>query len=96
MSEEKKALKTMGMTQSEFGAAIIEEAQSRKQKQMLNQSVAEAATILTSIDDCNTQIAYFTGWKQTREGQLDALQKGEFTLDPQGAITYNTAELNRK
>jgi len=96
MSEEKTALTTMGMTQSAFGAAIIEEAQTRKQKQMLNKSVAEATTILASIDECDQKIAYFTDWKKTREGQLDALQKGEFALDPQGAITYNNVELNRK
>ena len=87
---------TMGMSSAEFGAALLTEARNRKQKQMLEKSVQEAQTVLASLDECIARIEYFTGWKQTREAQLAALQRGEFKLDGQGVVSYNDAALNRK
>lgn len=87
---------TTGMTQSEFGAALLTEARNRKQKVLLEKSIAEAQTVLSSIEECDRKIDYFKGWKETREAQLEALENGEFTLDPSGNVVYNTAALNRK
>lgn len=97
MQDEKKDLvTTMGMSQAEFGAALITEAQNRKQKQRLEQSVAVAQTILSSIEECEKQIEYFAGWKKTREGQLKALHDGKFSFDKSGLLVYDEESLNRK
>lgn len=97
MSDEKKDLiTTMGMSQAEFGAALITEAQNRQQKQRLEKSVLVAQTILSTIEECDKQIEYFRGWKKTREEQLKALHDGEFSFDKSGEIVYNEPTLNRK
>ena len=98
MPDEKKELvtATMGMSNAEFGAALIGEAKARRQKERLDKSVAETQTILGSIEECDRQISYFTGWKATRQGQLDALEKGEFSFDKDGLIVYNDRALNRR
>jgi hypothetical protein len=97
MSEQKKDdLATMGMTQSEFGAALVTEAQNRKQKERLEKSIATAQTILASLEECNERINYFSEWKKTREAQLDALQLGKFSFDTHGEIVYEDKDLNRR
>jgi hypothetical protein len=95
MSEQKE-LATMGMSQSEFGAALVTEAQNRKQKERLEKSIAVAQTILASLEECNERIAYFTGWQKTRQAQLDALQQGKFSFDGGGEIIYDDKQLNRR
>jgi len=96
MSEEKQGLATLGMSQSEFGAALVTEAQNRKQKERLEKSIAVAQTILASLDECNERITYFSEWKKTREAQLEALQKGRFSFDAHGEILYDDKILNRR
>ena len=97
MQDEKKDLvTTMGMSQEEFGAALVTEAQNRKQKQRLEKSVAVAQTILSSIEECDKQIEYFAGWKRTREGQLKALQDGKFSFNKSDDLVYDEETLNRK
>lgn len=89
-------LATMGMSSAEFGEALIREAQTRKHKANLEKSVTQTQTIFSSLDECNRQILYFTGWKQTLEEQLAALKAGEFFFDSLGALIYNKPSLNRK
>jgi hypothetical protein len=84
------------MTNAEFGVALIAEAQSRRQKEKLEKAVTEAQAIFSTIEECERQIEYFTGWKATREGQLAALRAGDFTFDKNGTITYNDKTLNRR
>lgn len=94
MSEE--LIRSIGMSNNEFGSALIKEAQNRKQKEKLEKSVAVVQVILSSLDECEKQISYFQGWKKTHESQLEAIEKGEFSFDTYGALTYNNPELNRK
>lgn len=89
-------LTTASMSKSEFGAALIKEAGKRIQGERLEKSVGAARTILASMEECDEKIRYFTGWKKTREGQLKALEDGEFDFDRYGEITYKDALLNRK
>jgi hypothetical protein len=84
------------MTKSEFGKSMVEEAQNRLYIQKLEKSVLIAQTILASIDECSERIEYFSGWKKTREAQLEALQKGEFSFDKAGEVVYDEAKLNRR
>lgn len=93
---EDKTLITMGMTQSEFGSALLTEAKNRKQKEKLEQSVNEAQMVLSSLDECERQIKYFKAWKETRLGQLEALEKGKFSFGPAGEIVYDDRSLNRR
>lgn len=97
-SEPKKndELATIGMTPAEFGTALIDEAQARKQKEKLEKSINQAKGILSSLEECNSKIEWFQGWKKTHEGQLAALKAGKFTFDTFGAIVYNDPDLNRK
>lgn len=96
MTEENKDLATLGMSQSEFGSALVSEAQNRKQKEKLESSIATAQTILASLEECNERIAYFSEWKKIREAQLEALQQGKFSFDARGAIVYENSSLNRR
>lgn len=89
-------LTTMGMSPAQFGAALINEAQARKQKERLEKSVIQTQAVLSSLEECDLQILYFQGWKKTRLAQLEALKAGEFTFDLAGSIVYNDKALNRK
>jgi hypothetical protein len=84
------------MSNAEFGSALLAEAQKRRQKEKLEKSVLEAETILARLDDCTRQIEHLTGWKKTCNGQMEALQKGDFSLDNHGMIVYNDSALNRR
>ena len=52
--------------------------------------------VLSSLDECERQIKYFEAWKQTRLGQLEALEKGKFSFGPAGEIVYDDRSLNRR
>lgn len=95
-TEEANGLATLNMSKPEFGAALINEAHKRIQGERLEKSVAATRTILVSIEECDERIRWFTGWKKTREGQLKALEKGEFDFDKNGEITYKDQVLNRR
>lgn len=85
----------MELNSAQFGTALIDQAKKNIQNQHLEKSVAATSAILYSLDECETRIAYFEGWKKTRLGQLDALQKGAFKIDRAGEIVYNDSSLNR-
>ena len=96
MSEKKDLMTSSGMSKSEFGSALVTEAQNRKQKERLEKSIEFAQVVLSSLEECDNKIEWFTGWKKTREAQLKALQNGDFSYDGYGSIIYNDSALNRK
>lgn len=87
---------TLGMSQSEFGAALVTEAQNRKQKEKLERSISTAQNILSSLEGCDRQIEHLQSWKKTHEDQLEALQNGAFSFNAAGDIVYNDVQLNRR
>jgi hypothetical protein len=90
------ALTTKPLSQAELGLALMNEAQARQNQAKMDKAVSFAETILSTIEECDRQIAYFTGWKKTRERQMAALESGAFSFDNLGAITFQDEELNRK
>jgi hypothetical protein len=94
--EKKSELSTLGMSTADFGAALISEAQGRKQKELADKSVIAVQGIFSSMAACDRQITHLQSWKKTHEGQIAALKEGSFSVDDCGAIVYNDAALNRR
>ena len=96
MADKNELTITAGMTQAEFGTALLTEATNRKQRIKFERSITEAETILARLEDCDRQIEHLSGWKKTCEGQMKALQDGAFSFDKDGSIVYEDKSLNRR
>lgn len=84
-----------GMKPQDFGAALFQEAQSRIHKEKLEKSLVVVQGIISSLEECERKIVYFSDWKKIKEQQLKAIEAGEFSFDAEGSIVYDALYLNR-
>lgn len=91
---EETSLATFGMTQSEFGKALLENARNENKKKFIEHATGEVSRIMQSIDKVNECIKRDNESIKIYQGRLKAIENGEFEIKADGQLKYKDESLN--
>lgn len=79
MTEENK-MQTLGMTQSDFGKALIDEARNQEKKRYLKNATEEIQRLLSGADTIRTCMERDKRNLEIYEARIKAIEEGNFTF----------------
>jgi hypothetical protein len=95
MADEKDtALASLGMSPSEFGAALIAEAVNQDKTQRLKANIERVRGIRQELIEAEATIERATAWKKIAETKLAAIEAGEFQFNKWSEMIFNDSKLN--
>lgn len=83
------------MSKAEFGKALLDSANERRQKNRFEQSLQAAENIAAGLENCERQIEWFELLRTKYRKQRDALENGAFDFNRDGFIVYIDDTLNK-
>jgi hypothetical protein len=92
-------LEKFGMTNAEFGKALLDSAQNAERKKFVDNSTAEVQRLLGGIDRIKANIKRDEENLEIYQDRLLAIEKGEFSFAPQGSqfpLVYKYERLNKQ
>lgn len=84
---------TLGMSQSDFGKALIEESQRREKAKLVDSATNEVTRMLSNIEKLKSSVKRDTESIAIYNARLEAISKGEFSLRD-NVLVYNEDTLN--
>jgi hypothetical protein len=80
MENSKSPLATLGMSQTDLGAALIEEANRLQKKRMIESATAEVTRLMTGIEAMEASIKRDRENLEIYNSRLDAINAGKFRV----------------
>lgn len=88
------SLAAMGMSPSEFGAALLQEAENDEQKARIKGNIARVRGIRQELAECDQRLESYASWKKICEAKLAAISSGDFKFNKWGEMVFNDPKLN--